>query len=50
MCNSVEVAIKLEKTSIVFCSDAAESTSGLMADVPQALEWIARAMVRETVC
>ncbi len=35
-------AIEMEETSQKFCRDAAESTRGLMADVPLSFEWVAR--------
>lgn len=39
-------ASEIEETSRRFCTDAAKSTRGLMADVPQAFEWVARAKAR----
>jgi len=39
-------AAEIEETSQRFCTDAAKSTRGLMADVPQAFEWVARAKAR----
>ncbi len=39
-------AAENEDTSRRFCTDAAKSTRGLMADVPQAFEWVAKAKAR----
>jgi rubrerythrin len=39
-------AVELEETSKRFCEDAAASTKGLMADVPQAFEWVAKRKTR----
>ena len=39
-------ATEIEEKSRRFCTDAAKSTRGLMADIPQAFEWVARAKAR----
>jgi rubrerythrin len=44
--DALKRAADIEETSRRFCTDAAKSTSGLMADVPQAFEWVARAKAR----
>ena len=43
---TLKTAIKLEETAKKFCEDAAASTKGLMADVPQAFEWVAKRKIR----
>lgn len=35
-------AIEIEKKSYKYCRDAGKSTSGLLADIPLAFEWVAR--------
>jgi hypothetical protein len=40
--NVIKRAIEIEEKSQKFCTDAGESTSGLLADIPQAFEWVAR--------
>ncbi len=42
----MDKAVELEETSKRFCEDAAASTKGLMADVPQAFEWVAKRKTR----
>lgn len=44
--DALKRAAEIEETSRRFCTDAANSTRGLMADVPQAFEWVARAKAR----
>jgi rubrerythrin len=44
--DALKRAVEIEETSRKFCADAAKSTRGLMADVPQAFEWVARAKAR----
>jgi rubrerythrin len=39
-------ALELEEACKRFCEDAAASTKGLMADVPQAFEWVAKRKAR----
>jgi len=41
--DALKRAADIEETSRRFCTDAAKSTSGLMADVPQAFEWVGSA-------
>ena len=35
-------AIEIEKKSYKYCGDSGKSTSGLLADIPLAFEWVAR--------
>lgn len=42
----VNKAIEIEKKSQKYCIDAGESTNGLMADVPETFEWVARRKTR----
>lgn len=42
----LERAVEIEEKSRKFCEDAAGSTKGLMADVPQAFEWVAKRKTR----
>ncbi len=44
--DALKRAAEIEETSRRFCTDAAKSTRGLMADIPQAFEWVARAKAR----
>lgn len=37
----IERAIEIEEKSYKYCRDAGESTIGLLADIPQAFEWVA---------
>ena len=39
-------AVEIEEKSRKFCKDAANSTKGLMADVPQAFEWVSKRKTR----
>lgn len=43
---TLKTAITLEETAKKFCEDAAASTKGLMADIPQAFEWVAKRKIR----
>ena len=43
---TLKTAITLEETAKKFCEDAANSTKGLMADVPQVFKWIAKRKTR----
>jgi rubrerythrin len=38
----IKIAIEIEEKSYKYCRDAGESTSGLLADIPQAFEWVAK--------
>ena len=42
----LKMAVEIEEKSRKFCEDAASSTKGLMADVPQAFEWVAKRKTR----
>jgi rubrerythrin len=42
----LKLAVEIEEKSRKFCEDAASSTEGLMADVPQAFEWVAKRKTR----
>ena len=42
----IERAIEIEENSYKYCRDAGESTSGLLADIPQAFEWVATRKTR----
>ena len=42
----IKRAIEIEEKSKKFCTDARESTSGLLADIPQAFELVARRKTR----
>ena len=42
----IKRAIEIEEKSQKYCVDAGESTSGLLADIPQAFEWVARRKTR----
>jgi len=42
----LKMAVEIEEKSRKFCEDTASSTKGLMADVPQAFEWVAKRKTR----
>jgi rubrerythrin len=42
----IKRAIEIEEKIRMFCEDAANSTKGLMADVPQTFEWVANRKTR----
>jgi len=42
----LKMAVEIEEKSRKFCEDAASSTKGLMADVQQAFEWVAKRKTR----
>jgi rubrerythrin len=44
--DAIAIGIMVEKTILRFCTDAAKATSGLMADIPQAFEWVASRKTR----
>ncbi len=42
----IERALLIEEKSYKYCRDVWESTSGLLADIPQAFEWVATRKTR----
>ena len=42
----LKIAVEIEGKSRKFCEDVASSTKGLMADIPQAFEWVKKRKTR----